>query len=107
MGFCPGPERGVTVRRNRGCGTFGEAPHMKRFGGRLAAALVLALLPATAGTALATYDGAWATVEVRHGADVVATYQGTGSCSGLSCTVSVSMVNRDSGRFSRWCGGSG
>ena len=79
---------------------------MKRFGVRVAGALVLALLPLSAGTALAAQSRVWATVEIYRGTDLVASYTGSVDCGAASCAVSVPMANRDLNRFQRWCGSS-
>jgi hypothetical protein len=68
----------------------------------LAALVLSALGPATA---QASHQEAWVLVNVHQGDKEVAAYGTTVGCAGDSCTVEVSLNNRDSGRFARWCGG--
>jgi uncharacterized low-complexity protein len=79
---------------------------MKRTALRAALAGMLALAPFTAAVAFAEQTSVTATVTVWHGDAVVASYSNSAACSGTECSVSVSMPNRDSGRYSRWCGAS-
>lgn len=83
---------------------------MRRMALRAGLAGLLALAPFTAAVALASVSSVSGTVEVWHGTDLVASYTGSAACTPVSnpdaCAVSVTMPNRDSGRFNRWCGAS-